>query len=217
MKFFIDSANINEIEELSHYSIIDGVTTNPTLIAKTGQDIFGLIKKICEIIPGDVSAEVASTEYKAMINEGMRLKDIAENVVIKLPITWDGIKACSYFAEQNIKVNMTLCFSVTQALTAAKAGATYVSPFVGRIDDSGHDGLNLLREIVATYSNYPALHTKILAASIRHVQHLREAALIGADVATMPAKTIKQLISHPMTDIGLETFVNDWKQSGLKI
>jgi transaldolase len=217
MKFFLDSANINEIKELSEYGIIDGVTTNPSLIAKAGQDIFKLVKEICRLVPGDVSVEVASIEYEGMIEEGSKLKDIAENVVIKLPTTWEGIKACSYFANKGQKVNMTLCFSVTQALTAAKAGAEYISPFIGRIDDSGHNGLGLIEEIVAVYSNYPQLQTKILAASIRHVQHLREVALIGADVATMPAKVIKQLLTHPMTDIGLEGFLNDWKQSGLKI
>jgi transaldolase len=217
MKFFLDSANIDEIKELSDFGIIDGVTTNPSIIAKAGQDIFKLVKEICKAVPGDVSAEVASIEYAGMIDEGKRLSDIAENVVIKLPTTWEGIKACNYFAERGKKVNMTLCFSVTQALTAAKAGAEYISPFIGRIDDSGHDGLNLIEEIVTVYSNYPALNTKVLAASIRHVQHLREVSLIGADVATMPAKVIKQLLNHPMTDLGLEGFLKDWQQSGLKI
>jgi transaldolase len=217
MKFFLDSANIDEIKELAGFGIIDGVTTNPSIIAKAGQDIFKLVKEICRTVPGDVSAEVASIEYNGMVDEGKRLSDIAENVVIKLPATWEGIKACNYFAERGKKVNMTLCFSVTQALTAAKAGAEYISPFIGRIDDSGHDGLNLIEEIVTVYSNYPALNTKVLAASIRHVQHLREVSLIGADVATMPAKVIKQLLNHPMTDLGLEGFLKDWQQSGLKI
>ncbi len=204
MQFFLDTANIQEIQELSEYGIIDGVTTNPSILAKAGEDIFKLIKNICNIVPGDVSVEVASTEYQEMIEEGERLSLIAENIVIKLPTTWDGIKACKYFSSKGQKTNLTLCFSVTQALVAAKAGATYISPFIGRIDDSGHNGLNLIEEIATAYDNYPTLQTKILAASIRHTQHLREVALLGADVATMPAKVIKDLLKHPMTDIGLK-------------
>jgi transaldolase len=221
MQFFLDTANVNEIKELAEYGIIDGVTTNPTILAKTGikdgENVFKLVKDICEIVPGDVSVEVASTEYEEMIKEGDKLSNIAENIVIKLPTTWHGIKACNYFSNKGQKTNLTLCFSVTQALVAAKAGATYISPFIGRIDDSGHNGLNLIEEIVTAYDNYPYLQTKILAASIRHTQHLREVALMGADVATMPAKVIKDLLKHPMTDIGLEAFVMDWKNSGLKI
>lgn len=217
MKFFLDSATISEIKDLSSYGIIDGVTTNPSIIAKEGKDIKKLVREICTIIKGDVSVEVAATEFSEMINEGNKLADIAENVVIKLPITWDGIKACNYFTNRGKKVNMTLCFSLTQALTAAKAGATYVSPFIGRMDDIAQDGFMLIRNIVTVFSNYPNLNTKVLAASIRHVQHLREVALIGADIATMPAKVIKQLLTHPLTDKGLEAFLKDWTISGLKI
>ena len=216
MKFFIDSAEISEIKELSQYGLLDGVTTNPSLIAKAGVDFLELIAQICEIVDGPVSAEVAATDYQTMIKEGEILSKIADNVCIKLPLTMDGIKACRYFSDKNIKTNVTLCFSAAQALLAAKAGATFISPFVGRLDDIGQDGLELIDEICQIYSNYN-FKTEILVASIRNPIHITTAAKLGAHVATIPAKVLHQLVSHPLTDKGLEIFINDWKKTGQKI
>ena len=216
MKFFIDSAEISEIKELSQYGLLDGVTTNPSLIAKAGVDFLELIAQICEIVDGPVSAEVAATDYQTMIKEGEILSKIADNVCIKLPLTMDGIKACRYFSDKNIKTNVTLCFSATQAILAAKAGATFISPFVGRLDDIGQDGLELIDEICQIYSNYN-FKTEILVASIRNPIHITTAAKLGAHVATIPAKVLHQLVSHPLTDKGLEIFINDWKKTGQKI
>lgn len=216
MKFFIDSAEISEIKELSQYGLLDGVTTNPSLIAKAGVDFLELIAQICEIVDGPVSAEVAATDYQTMIKEGEILSKIADNVCIKLPLTMDGIKACHYFSDKNIKTNVTLCFSAAQALLAAKAGATFISPFVGRLDDIGQDGLELIDEICQIYSNYN-FKTEILVASIRNPIHITTAAKLGAHVATIPAKVLHQLVSHPLTDKGLEIFINDWKKTGQKI
>ena len=216
MKFFIDSAEISEIKELSQYGLLDGVTTNPSLIAKAGVDFLELIAQICEIVDGPVSAEVAATDYQTMIKEGEILSKIADNVCIKLPLTMDGIKACRYFSDKNIKTNVTLCFSAAQALLAAKAGATFISPFVGRLDDIGQDGLELIDEICQIYSNYN-FKTEILVASIRNPIHITTAAKLGAHVATIPAKVLHQLVSHPLTDKGLDIFINDWKKTGQKI
>jgi len=217
MKFFIDSAEIAEIKEIAAYGLLDGVTTNPSLIAKSGRDFKEVIAEICKIVSGPVSAEVAATDYENMIREGEILSKIAKNVCIKLPMTLDGLKACKYFSDKGIQTNVTLCFSAAQALLAAKAGATFVSPFVGRLDDVGQDGLELIEEICCIYANYPNIHTQILVASIRHPIHITDSAKMGADVATIPAKVLKQLISHPLTDKGLETFVKDWASTGQKI
>ncbi|MBP7190634.1 MAG: transaldolase family protein [Rickettsiaceae bacterium] len=217
MEIFIDSADPEEISELHSFGIIDGVTTNPSLMAKTEGDFYKTAKKICKIVsPFPVSLEVSSDSYEEMLIQGKKLFSLAENVVLKLPMTWDGIKACNYFTSNGHHVNMTLCFSATQALLAAKASATYVSPFIGRLDDAGEDGLELVADIREIFSNYD-FNTKILAASIRSIYHIYQATLIGADVITAPGKIIRQLIEHPLTDKGLEIFANDWKKSGLKI
>lgn len=217
MKFFIDSAEIAEIKEIAAYGLLDGVTTNPSLIAKSGRDFKEVIAEICKIVPGPVSAEVAATDYENMVREGEILSKIAKNVCIKLPMTLDGIKACKYFSDKGIKTNVTLCFSAAQAILAAKAGATYVSPFVGRLDDIGEDGLSLIEEICIIFANYPEFETQVLVASIRNPIHITQSAKMGAHVATIPGKVIKQLISHPLTDKGLETFVKDWASTGQKI
>lgn len=217
MKFFIDSADINEIKELNQYGLVDGVTTNPSLIAKSGRDFLEVIAEICKIIDGPVSAEVAATDFENMVKEGEHLAKIAKNVCIKLPLTMDGLKACKYFSNKGIKTNVTLCFSPSQAILAAKAGATYVSPFVGRLDDIGKDGLELISEIVEIYDNYPEFETQVLVASIRNPIHITTSAKIGADVATIPGSVFKQLVSHPLTDKGLETFIKDWASTGQKI
>ena len=216
MLFFLDSADVKEIEDLSSVGIIDGVTTNPSLLSKNSGDFYKIAKDICAATNGPVSLEVGSTDYEGMLTEGEKILSIASNVVLKLPTTWDGIKVCSYFASQGKDVNMTLCFSVNQALLAAKAGAAYISPFIGRLDDIGQDGLTLVEEIHNLYLNYE-FTTKILAASIRNPYHLYQVAQIGAQVATMPSKVIRQLVDHPLTDIGLKNFSSDWLKSGLKI
>lgn len=210
MKFFIDTANLDEIKEANDLGVLDGVTTNPSLCYKVGvKDFEGHIAKICDIVEGDVSAEVISTTYKEMVEEGRRLAKIADNVVVKVPLIKDGIKAIKTFSDEGIKTNCTLCFSATQALIAAKAGATYISPFVGRLDDISTDGMGLISDIATIYDNY-GLATEILAASIRHPIHVLEAARLGADVATMPLSVIEQLLKHPLTDLGLERFLADW-------
>ncbi len=210
MKFFIDTADINEIKEANDLGVLDGVTTNPSLCFKVGvKDFEGHIAKICDIVEGDVSAEVISTTYDEILDEGRRIASIADNVVVKVPLIKDGIKAIKSFSEEGIKTNCTLCFSATQALIAAKAGATYISPFIGRVDDISNDGMNIIADIVQIYENY-GYETEILAASIRHPMHVLEAARLGADVATMPLKVIDQLLKHPLTDVGLERFLADW-------
>lgn len=212
MKFFIDTADISEIREANSMGILDGVTTNPSLCAKIGvRDFEAHIAKICEEVAGDVSAEVVSTKYEEMVEEGRRLASIAPNVVVKIPLIKDGIKAIRTFSDEGIKTNCTLCFSSTQALVAAKAGATYISPFVGRLDDISTDGMDLIEQIVDIYSNY-GYQTEVLVASIRHPMHVVESARLGADVVTMPLNVIEQLIKHPLTDIGLEKFLKDWDQ-----
>lgn len=217
MKFFIDSADVAEIKEIAAYGLLDGVTTNPSLIAKAGRDFKTVIKEICDIVEGPVSAEVAATDYETMVKEGEILAKIAKNVCIKLPLTLDGLKACKYFSQKGIQTNVTLCFSATQALLAAKAGATFVSPFVGRLDDIGQDGLQLIEEICMIFANYSDLKTQVLVASVRSPLHIAQSAKIGAHVATIPGKVLKQLVSHPLTDKGLETFLKDWQASGQKI
>jgi len=217
MKFFVDTADVNEIKELAATGLLDGVTTNPSLIAKSGRDFKETIAEICEIVPGPVSAEVAATDTAGMLSEAHELAKIAKNVTIKVPLTFDGLKACKELSGDGLMVNVTLCFNTSQALLAAKAGATFVSPFVGRLDDAGQDGMLLIREIRQIFDNYQDLTTDILAASIRTVNHVREAALIGADVATIPPSIIRALIKHPLTDKGLDAFMADWAKTGQKI
>lgn len=212
MEFFIDTGIIEEIEKAAQWGIIDGVTTNPSLIAQSGRSQIDVIKDICQIIDGPISAEVIATDKEGMLREASALADIHPNVVIKLPLTEAGIAACRVLSDDGVKTNVTLCFSPNQALLAAKAGATYISPFIGRLDDIGHDGMALISEIRAIYDNFGYM-TQILAASIRHSQHVRDAALTGADVATMPYKVIKALYHHPLTDKGLESFLKDHQNS----
>ena len=216
MKFFVDTADVKEIRELNDLGLLDGVTTNPSLILKSGGSIAEVTKEICAIVDGPVSAEVVATEYKEMMREAEVLSKIADNVCIKVPLTLDGLKACKSITESGRLVNVTLCFSATQALLAAKAGATFISPFIGRIDDIGINGMDLIAEIRTIYDNYD-YKTEILAASIRTVNHVKQAALIGADVATMPPATLKALVKHPLTDKGLEAFLADWAKTGQKI
>ena len=211
MKFFIDTANLEEIQEANDLGVLDGVTTNPSLCAKVGvRDFEGHIKKICDIVEGDVSAEVVSIAYNEMVEEGRKIAKIADNVVVKIPLIKDGIKAIKIFSDEGIKTNCTLCFSSTQALIAAKAGATYISPFLGRLDDISSDGMQLIRDIVEIYVNY-GFPTEVLAASIRHPMHVVECAKAGADVATMPLGVITGLLKHPLTDNGLARFLKDWE------
>jgi transaldolase len=217
MKFFVDTADVAEIKDLAATGLLDGVTTNPSLVAKSGGDFKEIIKEICAIVPGPVSAEVAATDYDGMMKEAKVLTRIAKNVTIKVPLTMDGLKACKALTSDGTMVNVTLCFSATQALLAAKAGATFVSPFIGRLDDIGLNGMDLIKEIRMIYDNYPDLSTDILAASIRTINHVKEAAMIGADVATIPPSILKQLVKHPLTDKGIEVFLADWKKTGQKI
>lgn len=216
MKFFVDTAEIKDIKDLYATGLLDGVTTNPSLIAKSGRQFKEVIKEICGIVPGPVSAEVASTEYDGMIAEGEVLSKIADNVVIKLPLTFDGLRATKYFSSKGIKTNVTLCFSANQALLAAKVGATFISPFIGRLDDINLDGVELIENIRQIYDNY-AFDTEILAASIRTPNHITQVALAGADVATIPPAVIYKLADHPLTKAGLEAFVKDWKSTGQSI
>src|SRR3954467_233018 len=214
MKFFIDTANLDEIRESNELGLIDGVTTNPSLVAKEGDiDFKERIAAICEMVAGDVSAEVTALDTEGMLREGRELAKIAPNVVVKCPLTLDGLKATRAFREEGTKVNVTLCFSAAQALLAAKAGASYISPFIGRLDDIATDGMQVIRDIVQIYDNY-GFATEVLAASIRHPMHIVDCALAGADVATIPFKVIESLFKHPLTDRGLETFLADWKKSG---
>ena len=210
MKLFIDTANINEIRDAALLGIIDGVTTNPTLIAREGRDFIDVVKEICGIVNGPVSAEVISTKSDEMVREARPLSKIHKNIVIKIPITGEGLKATKILSEEGIKTNLTLCFSPGQALLAAKSGATYVSPFVGRLDDISQDGMGLIREIKTIYSNYN-IKTEIIVASVRHPLHVLEAAKIGADIATVPYNVLMTLVKHPLTDIGIERFLKDWQ------
>ena len=217
MKFFVDTADVADIKDLAATGLLDGVTTNPSLIAKSGRDFKEVIAEICQLVPGPVSAEVAATDFDGMLAEGRELAKIAPNVTVKVPLTWDGLKACKALSGEGTMVNVTLCFSATQALLAAKAGATFISPFIGRLDDQGQDGMLLIREIRQIYDNYQNLQTDILAASIRNIGHVKEAALIGADVATVPPSVLKALVKHPLTDKGLEAFLADWAKTGQTI
>ncbi len=217
MKFFVDTADIAEIEDLAASGLVDGVTTNPSLIAKSGKPIREVIAAICATVEGPVSAEVTAIDFDGMMEEGQSLAGIAPNVAVKVPLTWDGLKACRALTQRGYKVNVTLCFSANQALLAAKAGATFVSPFIGRLDDIGYDGMELIRQIRAIYDNYDALNTEILAASIRTPFHVTEAALAGADVATIPPAVLKNLAKNPLTDKNLDGFLADWKKTGQSI
>ncbi len=208
MKFFIDTANIQEIKKIHELGFLDGVTTNPSLIAKTGAPFLQVVKEIASIVDGPVSAEVISTNYKDILNEGRELASLSDNIVVKVPLIEDGIKAVKQFSEENIKTNVTLCFSANQALLAAKVGATYISPFIGRLDDISSEGVTLIQEIRDIYDNYD-YDTQILAASIRHPIHLKQVALLGADVATIPASLFSQILDHPLTHIGLKKFLDD--------
>ena len=216
MKFFLDTADVDEIREWNATGLLDGVTTNPSLILKSGRDIKEVLAEICDIVEGPVSGEVAATDVDTMIKEGKALAKIAENICIKLPTTLDGIKACNILTNEGHQTNMTLCFNATQALLAAKAGATFISPFIGRLDDMGIDGMELIEDIRAIYDNYD-FETEILAASIRTTNHVKDCAIAGADVATIPTSTIAKLLSHPLTDKGLAQFLADWEKTGQTI
>jgi transaldolase len=217
MKFFVDTADVKEIRELAETGLLDGVTTNPSLIARSGRDFIEVVKEICELTDGPVSAEVTALDAEGMIKEGKKLAKIARNIAIKVPLTWEGLKACKYFTSHGTMVNVTLCFSAAQAILAAKAGATFVSPFVGRLDDVGQDGLHLIGEICEIYRQYEAFETQVLVASVRHPLHIIESAKMGAHVATIPPAVMKQLAGHPLTDKGLTAFLADWKKTGQKI
>ncbi len=216
MKFFVDTADVAAIAELHDLGMVDGVTTNPSLILKSGRDILEVTKEICDLVPGPVSAEVVALEADDMIAEGRKLAKIADNITVKVPLTWAGLKACKTLSDEGRMVNVTLCFSSNQALLAAKAGATFISPFIGRLDDMNIDGMELIRDIRTIYDNY-GFTTEILAASIRSANHVSESALAGADVVTAPPAVLKSLASHPLTDKGLDAFLKDWKSTGQKI
>ncbi|MEI8321259.1 MAG: fructose-6-phosphate aldolase [Alphaproteobacteria bacterium] len=217
MKFFIDGVDVPEIKELAKMGAVDGVTTNPSIIAKSGLDFKKVIAEICDLVDGPVSAEVSATEAADIIKEGQVLAKIASNVCIKVPLTAEGLKACRHLTDQGTMVNVTLCFSAGQALMAAKAGATFISPFIGRLDDISQNGMYLIQEICQIYNNYPELNTEILVASVRHPRHIIEAAQLGAHVVTAPSKVIRQLLNHPLTDKGLADFLKDWKATGQSI
>lgn len=217
MKFFVDTADLAEIRDLASTGLLDGVTTNPSLVAKAGRNFIDLVAEICEVVPGPVSAEVAATDFETMLAEGKHLAKIASNVAVKVPLTPAGLKVCRHLANEGTMVNVTLCFSAAQAILAAKAGAAFVSPFVGRLDDVGQNGLGLIAEIVQIYDSYPTITTEVLVASIRNPIHLVESAKMGAHVATMPPAVIRQLYAHPLTDKGLSQFVADWAKTGQTI
>jgi transaldolase len=217
MKFFVDTADVAEIRALAETGLVDGVTTNPSLIAKSGRPIAEVIAEICSITPGPVSAEVTATEFEPMLAEGRFLRGIAANVAVKVPLTEAGLRTCRALSDDGTQVNVTLCFSAAQALLAAKAGATFISPFVGRLDDIATDGMRLIADIVQIYRNYPNLKTEVLVASIRHPIHLVESAKLGAHVATLPPAVIRQLLKHPLTDSGLAAFLADWRKTGQSI
>jgi len=211
MKFFIDTANVKEIRDAASLGILDGVTTNPSLVAKEGKDFHGVLREIVSIVNGPISAEVTSTNKEEMLDQGRELARIHPNIVVKVPLTLEGLQCCKVFRSEGIKVNVTLCFSPSQALLAAKAGATYISPFVGRLDDISHDGMELIGQIRTIYDNY-GFETEILAASMRHPRHIVESAMLGVDVVTMPYSVVTQLLKHPLTDIGQDRFLADWKK-----
>lgn len=217
MKFFVDTADTHEIRDLAATGLVDGVTTNPSLVMKSGRPMSDVIKEICALVEGPVSAEVTATEYDAMVAEGRHLADIAENVCVKVPLTMPGLKTCKTLSQAGIKVNVTLCFSAAQAILAAKAGATFVSPFVGRLDDVGEEGMRLIADIVTIYDQYDDFRTEVLVASVRHPMHVVEAARLGADVVTLPPEVMRKLAQHPLTDKGLAAFLADWKKTGQSI
>ena len=217
MKFFIDSADVAEIRDLAATGLVDGVTTNPSLVAKTGRQFLDVVAEICAMVDGPVSAEVTATDFETMLAEGRKLARIADNVAVKVPLTPDGLKACKALAGDGTRVNVTLCFSPAQAILAAKAGAAFVSPFVGRLDDIGDDGMALIAEVLAVYAAYPAIETEVLVASVRHPMHVVQAAKLGADVATLPPAVLRQMFKHPMTDKGLAAFLADWEATGQSI
>lgn len=217
MKFFIDTADIDEITALAETGLVDGVTTNPSLAAKTGKPFLDMVKEICDVVSGPVSAEVTALDYATMMKEADVLRNIAANIAVKVPLTTDGLRACKAISDDGGMVNVTLCFSAAQALLAAKAGAAFISPFVGRLDDIGQDGMGLIAEIVEIYNNYPELTTEVLVASIRHPIHVVDSARLGADVATMPPKVLRQMVQHPLTDKGLKAFMDDWAKTGQSI
>jgi transaldolase len=213
MKIFIDSAEVDEIREAASLGLVDGVTTNPSLVAKSGRNFREVIEEICTLVDGPVSAEVTGLTAQEMVDEGAEYGAWADNVIIKVPLTREGLKACKQLSSNGIGVNVTLCFSANQALLAAKAGATYISPFIGRLDDIGQDGMGLIEEIVEIYNHYPALDTEVLVASVRHPRHVTDAAKLGADVATIPFPVLDKMLHHPKTDSGLEKFLQDWEDA----
>jgi transaldolase len=217
MKFFVDTADVAEIKDLAASGLLDGVTTNPSLIMKAGRPMLDVIKEICAIVPGPVSAETVATEHGKMLEEGRKLAKLARNVAVKVPLTPDGLKTCKALASEGTMVNVTLCFSAAQALLAAKAGATFISPFVGRLDDIGQDGMHLIGEIMQIYRQYPHFKTEVLVASVRHGQHVVQAAKLGAHVATLPPNVLRQLFKHTLTDNGLKAFLDDWAKTGQSI
>ena len=217
MKFFVDTADVAEIKELAATGLVDGVTTNPSLVAKTGRDFFEVLREICDIVDGPISAEVAATDYETMLSEGRALAKLADHIAVKVPLTPDGLKACRALTSEGIMVNVTLCFSAAQAILAAKAGASFVSPFVGRLDDIGSDGMALIADIVEIYAGYPDFGTEVLVASVRHPMHVVDAAKMGADVATVPPGVLRAMFNHPLTDKGLAAFLADWKKTGQSI
>ena len=217
MKFFVDTAEIDEIRELADTGLVDGVTTNPSLIHKSGRDFFEVVAEICSVVDGPVSAEVASTDFDTMLAEGQKLAGIAPNIAVKVPLTQAGLKTCKSLSQDGTMVNLTLCFSANQAILAAKAGARFISPFVGRLDDIACDGMNLISEISEIYENYPDFTTEVLVASVRSPMHVVEAAKMGADVATVPPSVLHQMYAHPLTDKGLAAFVADWEKTGQSI
>ena len=216
MQFFLDGSDIEKIKKFSDLGLIDGVTTNPSIILKSGKNMIEVISELASIVSGSISAEVSALDSEKMVEEGIKLSQIAENVTVKLPITWDGLEACNTLSQKGISVNMTLCFSASQALLAAKSGAEYVSPFIGRLDDLNLDGADLISDIKLIYSNYN-FSTKVLAASIRTINHVKQCALLGADVATIPIDIFEKLVKHPLTDSGLSQFTSDWEKTGQSI
>ena len=217
MKFFVDTADVDAIRDLADTGLVDGVTTNPSLIAKSGRDFVEVVQEICDIVDGPISAEVTATEFDAMLEEGRKLAKIHKNITVKVPLTRDGLKTCKALSGNGTMVNVTLCFSANQALLAAKAGATFISPFVGRLDDIGTEGMQLIDDIVQIYANYPDLETEVLVASVRSPMHVLEAAKIGAGVATLPPDVLHSMFKHPLTDKGLDAFLSDWQKTGQSI
>ncbi|MBH72602.1 MAG: fructose-6-phosphate aldolase [Rhodospirillaceae bacterium] len=217
MKFFVDTAEIDEIRELENTGLVDGVTTNPSLINKSGRNFFEVVREICSLVDGPVSAEVASPDFDTMLKEGKKLAEIASNIAVKVPLTRAGLRTCKLLSDKGTMVNVTLCFSANQAILAAKAGARFISPFVGRLDDIAHDGMDLISDICDIYANYPDFSTEVLVASVRSPMHVVEAAKIGADVATVPPSVLHQMFSHPLTDKGLADFTSDWEKTGQSI